>query len=159
MGWKDLSFAFAQCSGLTEVSGGNLSEVTDISYMFYSTSQVNPDTRYWNVSSVEYMIGTFEMAHGANPDVSLWPVYSLINSRGMFKYTTIAKPDMRNWKSAYWINRSEMFCHAKGMINLRSLQALAKIWSLSQDELKDVTCLSLSKSVFEDFASQPSWMK
>lgn len=135
MGWKDLSFAFAQCNNLTEVRGGNLSGVTDISYMFYFTYLANPDVRDWDVSSVEKMIGTFQFTHTANPDVSQWVTTSLIDSEGMFEFTRSANPDIRNWNLSSLKNRSRMFCYAEA-INPNYLKA----WNLSRSEHKEITC-------------------
>ncbi len=56
MGWKNLNYAFAGCSNLTTFKGGDVSQVTDMSFMFYNASSLEQlDTSNWDVSSVTNM--------------------------------------------------------------------------------------------------------
>ena len=45
VGWKSLENAFRGCSNLTTVEGGNVSEVTNMSYMFRYATSATPDVK------------------------------------------------------------------------------------------------------------------
>ena len=72
MGWKNLELAFYRCRNLTTVAGGDVSGVTNMSYMFGDAASANPDVSGWDTSNVTNMQGMFSdsYATSANPDVS-----------------------------------------------------------------------------------------
>ena len=109
VGWKSLENAFRGCSNLTTVEGGNVSEVTNMSYMFRYATSATPDTSNWDTSSVTNMSEMFRNATSANPDVSNWDTSSVTNMSNMFNTATSAEPDMSQWDFGNVTNMTEMF--------------------------------------------------
>ena len=110
--WKNLSGAFAFANALVVFEGGNTSEVTDMSLMFWKSPRVQPDIANLDVSKVENMQGMFQEAYSANPDVSEWNTSRVKNMSWMFAKTRLAAPDVSNWNTHLLTNTSRMFSEA-----------------------------------------------
>ena len=100
VGWKNLSGAFNGCTNLTTVSGGDTSQVKDMSYMFYDAVLATPDTSGWATSNVTDMSYLFYYAQEAIPDTSGWDVSKVTDLSGTFGYTNKADPDVSNWDTS-----------------------------------------------------------
>ena len=109
VGWTDLSYAFYQAQNLGNVSGGNTSAVTDMSFMFSDATLATPDVRNWDVSNVTNMAAMFQLATSANPDVSNWDVSNVTVMQNMFAFTTSANPNVSNWDVGSVTNMHGMF--------------------------------------------------
>ena len=70
VGWKSLQGAFASCSNLTVVNGGNTEQVTDMSSMFEGTNSVRLDVASWNFKQVSNMQSMFNGVTLADADYS-----------------------------------------------------------------------------------------
>ena len=116
VGWKSLRFAFYSCKGLTNLRGGDVSQVTNMEEMFAANKSVNPDVSNWDVSNVTNMRAMFSGAASANPDVSNWDVSNVTNMNGMFARgaarATSANPDVSNWDVSNVTNMGAMFSGA-----------------------------------------------
>ena len=111
VGWKNLNGAFKYASNITTVSGGNTSEVTDMSSMFQFAPLAIPDTSSWDTSNVTDMSFLFE-DNKSNPDVSNWKTDKVTSFEGMFKNTSIATPNTSNWKTDKAKSMANMFSYA-----------------------------------------------
>ena len=60
LGYKNLSGAFHGCTNLSTFEGRVTSSVTDMSNMFNSATQANPDVGNWDVSQTTDMTGMFD---------------------------------------------------------------------------------------------------
>ena len=107
--WKDLSHAFSAASSLTTVSGGDVSQVTDMRYMFYGASNARPDVSSWDVSSVTDMSYMFSDMKGATLDVSDWDTSQVTNMIGMFSFSTLSSVDVSGWDTSEVTNMRGMF--------------------------------------------------
>lgn len=58
-GWKNLQGAFAGCTNLGKVAGGETSEVRDMSDMFAGATSLQLDVSRWNFKQVRRMEGMF----------------------------------------------------------------------------------------------------
>jgi len=106
----DMSFMFRQASSANpDVSNWDVSSVTTMSYMFRDATSANPDTSNWNVSSVTDMSTMFNNATSANPDVSNWDVSSVTDMSFMFRQASSANPDVSNWDVSSVTDMSFMF--------------------------------------------------
>ena len=112
LNWKNLSGAFAFANSLVVFKGGNTSEVTDMSLMFWKSPRVTPDIANLDVSKVENMQGMFQEAFSANPDVSEWNTSRVKNMSWMFAKTRSADPDVSNWNTSLLTNTKRMFSQA-----------------------------------------------
>ena len=83
--------------GNLDVSSWDVSQVTNMSWMFSGARSVNPDVSNWDVSQVTNMDSMFIGATSANPDVSNWDVSQVTNMDSMFRGATSANPDVSNW--------------------------------------------------------------
>ncbi|MBC6410640.1 MAG: DUF285 domain-containing protein, partial [Ekhidna sp.] len=113
--WTSMQSAFAGCNNLTiadEAGVPNLSNVTDMSGMFYKAASFNQDISNWNVSSVTDMSGLFEGAASFNQDISDWEVSNVTNMLGMFAGAASFNQDISNWEVSNVTNMSGMFAGA-----------------------------------------------
>ena len=62
----------------------NVSQVTDMSFMFYGASTFNGDVSKWDVSQVTDMSYMFKFAYAFNRDVSKWDVSQVRHIYDMF---------------------------------------------------------------------------
>ena len=109
VGWKSFGNAFHGCSKLTTITGGDTSNVTDMSGMFSFASAANPNTSNWDTSNVIDMSSMFRNADTANPDTSNWNTSNVSNMSHMFDDAIVANPDTSNWDTSNVTNMSYMF--------------------------------------------------
>ena len=69
VGWKSLYGAFYGCRSLEVVRGGNTSNVTEMSLMFYRAYSVRPEVSEWDTSNVKRMKEMFAYTRFARPEV------------------------------------------------------------------------------------------
>ena len=112
VGWKSLSSAFHNCFRLSDLRGGDVSQVTDMQEMFRGASSVIPDVSEWDTAKVTNMELTFLGADKANPDVSKWDTGNVTNMRYMFSYASAANPDVSKWDTGNVTNMEYMFSYA-----------------------------------------------
>ena len=112
VGWKTFASIFAFCNNLTTVSGGDTSEVTDMSNMFTFASQAVPDTSGWDTSKVKNMSGMFNLAPVANPNTSGWDTSNVTDMSQMFTSAQAANPDTSGWDTSKVTNFKQMFMWA-----------------------------------------------
>ena len=67
-----------------DISRWDVSNVTDMSWMFMGCINFNSDLSNWDVSNVENMIGTFYDCEDFNSDLNKWDVSNLKFRRIMF---------------------------------------------------------------------------
>ena len=97
--WESMRYAFNGCSNLTiEATAGNpdLSNVTDMSYMFYFNTDFNQDLSGWDVGNVKFMVGMFG-ATAFNQDLSGWDVSNVVSMQSMFYKATTFNQDLSGW--------------------------------------------------------------
>ena len=112
VGWTNLQGAFRGCTNLTTVAGGNVSEVTNMEYMFRNATSATPDVSGWDTSSVTNMAHMFTGAASANPDVSQWDTSSVTNMGYMFVRAASANPDVSRWNISQVVFMPSMFAGA-----------------------------------------------
>ena len=109
--WKDLSYAFygAENMNITASDVPDLSQVTDMSFMFYIAQSLNTDLNNWNVSKVEDMSFMFGTATSFNGDISRWNVSNVQNMDNMFVYAFSFNQDISSWDVSNVENMAYMF--------------------------------------------------
>jgi len=93
-------------SFIKDISGWNVSNVTDFSSMFKDSS-FNQDISSWNVSSATNMSSMFSGTH-FNQDISGWNVSNVTDFSKMFKDSSFNQ-SIRMWNTENATNLSEMF--------------------------------------------------
>ncbi len=100
-----------------DLSGWDVSSVTDMSWMFSDTTAFNQDLNSWNVGSVTDMSWMFSNASKFNQDISGWDVSSVTDMNGMFFSASKFNQDISGWDISSVTNMSSMFLNASAFIN------------------------------------------
>ena len=136
--WSTMNSAFYDCRNLqgNATDTPDLSNVTDMRYMFYNNNTFNQPIGDWNTSSVTNMSGLFkntpynqplnnwdvsnvldmgEMFNGAsyNQPLDNWNVSSVTDMDAMFQYTGSFNQDISGWDVSNVTNMNNMFYEAE----------------------------------------------
>ena len=95
------------------LSGWDVSSVTDMSSMFYYASYFNGDLSGWDVSSVTDMSSMFYYARNFNGDLSGWDVSSVTDMSSMFSDARNFNGDISGWDVSSVTDMSSMFDNAE----------------------------------------------
>ncbi len=89
--WTSMKQAFAHCDNLviSATDAPDLSQVTDMSYMFYGAENFNSPIGHWDVSNVTDMSWMFSGATAFNQSLDDWDVSNVTNMEGMFGDSTL----------------------------------------------------------------------
>ena len=80
-----------------DISKWDVSNVEDMSYMFYGCEKFNQNISNWNVSNVKNMIAMFGIATSFNQDISKWDVSNVEDMSMMFINAKSFKQNISNW--------------------------------------------------------------
>ena len=105
---QDLFKNFQTFNG--DISKWNVSNVTDMSWMFRNTD-FNGDISKWNVSNVEEMRCMFRESK-FNSDISNWDVSNVEDMYAMFEFSKF-NSDISNWNVSNVKNMLKMFKNSK----------------------------------------------
>ena len=110
------------CSGMfyfcTEIVGGSgfmsldVSNVINMSSMFYAAPKFDQDIISWDVSNVTNMNAMFKNAYEFNQDISSWDVSNVIDMEGMFFIARAFNQDIGSWDVSSAIYMKQMFYNA-----------------------------------------------
>jgi surface protein len=92
-----------------DLSGWDVSQVTNMSYMFHGATSFNQDLSGWDVSQVTNMGSMFYDATSFNQDLSGWDVSQVVNMSCMFYGATSFNQDLSGWDVSQVVNMSYMF--------------------------------------------------
>ncbi|BCE01074.1 BspA family leucine-rich repeat surface protein [Marinicellulosiphila megalodicopiae] len=115
MQWQSMHQAFMGCTdvNIVDIDAPNLSEVSDMSYMFSLVYLFNQDIGHWNVSSVTNMEGAFKYAFSFNQNLDNWDTASVTNMQEMFFSAADFNQSIESWNTSEVTNMSGMFREAK----------------------------------------------
>ena len=95
-----------------DISAWNVSNVNDISGMFYNAQAFNQPLNSWNVSSVTNMTGMFYNAQVFNQDISSWNTSNVTSFYYMFQNASSFNQPLNTWDVSEATNTSWMFSGA-----------------------------------------------
>ena len=96
-----------------DISGWDVSSVTNMSGMFYGATKFNGDISGWVVSSVTKMDSMFHGAKAFNQDIGDWNVSSVTKMDGMFSGAEAFNQDIGGWNVNSVTKMNDMFYGAK----------------------------------------------
>ena len=109
--WERMYGAFASCENMvynaTDVP--DLSQVTDMSFMFYGATVFNGDLSGWDTSSVTTMSGMFYGATSFNGNISGWDTSSVTKMIEMFNGAISFNGDISGWDTSSVTRMQSMF--------------------------------------------------
>ncbi len=105
----DLQFMFYTSSFDGDVSGWNISSVTNMKDMFAHADSFDGDVSGWDVSNVRSMFGMFYHADSFDGDVSGWDVSSVTSMGGMFTFAGSFDGDVSGWDVSSVTDMNRMF--------------------------------------------------
>jgi uncharacterized repeat protein (TIGR02543 family) len=114
-GTTTLYRAFAGCSALATVPDIGLwdvSDVTDMSFVFYNSPLFNGDVSDWDVSSATTMDRMFQAASAFNQDIGDWQTDDVTSMVAMFANTDFNQ-DIGDWDVASVVSFRDMFYYAE----------------------------------------------
>jgi len=112
--WQSMENAFNGCINLKGnfTDAPDLSNVTNMKYMFHLASSFNHNISRWNVSNVTHMNGMFSEAHEFNQNIGNWNVSKVINMEEMFLNAKSFNNNIGNWNVSNVNNMKHMFSGA-----------------------------------------------
>ena len=109
--WNSMAGSFKDASNMAynATDTPDLSQVKNMSQMFYDTTAFNGDISKWNVSSVADMSHMFRGATAFNGDISKWNVSSVADMSHMFRGATAFNGNISAWDVSSVADMSHMF--------------------------------------------------
>ena len=95
-----------------DISSWDVSNVTDMSLMFYGAYDFNQDIGSWDVSSVTSMSDMFVGAESFNQDIGDWDVSNVTTMYKMFGYAESFNQDIGSWDVSSVTDMKGMFYDA-----------------------------------------------
>ncbi len=92
-----------------DVTNWDVSDVTDMSRMFYNAISFNQNMNNWNVSNVTNMNDMFCNAISFNQDIGGWDVSNVTNMNGMFYNAISFDQNIGNWNISEVTDMNDMF--------------------------------------------------
>jgi surface protein len=109
--WRSMASAFAGAENMTlnATDAPDLTDVTDMSFMFYGATSFNQALNEWDVSNVTDMGYMFAQATNFNQALSAWDVSSVTDMSNMFAGAEAFDQDIDGWDVARVTDMSGMF--------------------------------------------------
>ncbi|PHN95553.1 hypothetical protein CSC80_09575 [Maribacter sp. 6B07] len=114
-----------------DISGWDVGNVTDMSYMFYN-SNFNQDIGDWDVGNVTDMAGMFALAIAFNQDIGKWNVSNVTDMAEMFSSATAFNQDIGDWDVGNVTDMAYMFNWARVFNNDLSNWDVSSVTSMPQ---------------------------
>ncbi len=113
--WKSMHSFAENCDNLVRIpnEAPNLSEVTDMSKMFYDAKNFNQPIEHWDVSKVTNMEWMFEGASSFNQPLENWDVSHVVNMHSMFHNASAFNQSLSSWNASSAKNITNMFSGAR----------------------------------------------
>lgn len=109
--WTTMQRAFENCYYLTitATDAPDLSQATNMSYMFKNCSSMNQSINDWDVSNITHMNELFCYATSFNQPLNNWDLSNVTSMKGMFKEASAFNQPLDNWDVHNVTNMQELF--------------------------------------------------
>jgi len=113
--WKSMESTLFNCNNVVINASDkpNLSQVTDMSKMFYGTANFNQNIGDWDVSNITNMNQMFYLATSFNQNIGSWDVSNVTDMGEMFSYAQNFNQDINSWSVSNVTDMSSMFYYAQ----------------------------------------------
>lgn len=111
-GTTNLGNTFQSCDNLGstgDMSEWDVSNVTDMHFMFIGSSSFDQDIGSWDVSNVTDMYGMFAHASSFDQDIGSWDVSEVTSMEDMFKKASSFNQSIGGWNVSNVEDMSDMF--------------------------------------------------
>ena len=110
---KDMSYMFYNNKHFDlEIGSWNTSKVNNMSNMFSKALGFNQSIGNWDTSEVEDMSNMFQFAEGFNQDIGNWDTSKVNDMSNMFQNASAFNQDIGNWDTSKVEDMSNMFQNA-----------------------------------------------
>ena len=133
--WESMYEAFQYCNNMqfaATVGTPDLSNVTNMVYMFYECYAFNQDISGWNVTNVKDMGGMFCRCSVFNQDINGWDVNSVTDMSGMFADCSAFNQDISSWNVSKVTDMGGMFYECSTFNQDISGWNVSKVTSMSE---------------------------
>jgi surface protein len=112
--WSSMNSAFSGCENLAynATDAPNLTNVTDMSYMFGFCSVFNGNIGSWNTANVTNMPGLFTQCLAFNQNIGSWNTANVIDMFAMFYNADAFNQNISGWNVSNVIDMGYMFYSA-----------------------------------------------
>ena len=112
--WTSMERSFYGATNMTVTAtdAPDLSNVTDMRFMFDGVTAFNQPVNHWNVSNIVRMRFVFRNATSFNQDLDTWNVSSVANMQGMFQDATAFNQNIGGWNVSSVTDMQQMFMDA-----------------------------------------------
>ncbi len=135
--WEKMNAAFRYCSNMKFAKGidtPDLSQVTNMSYMFSGCTSFNQPLNNWNVSNVTEMENMFSGCTSFNQPLNNWDVSKVTDMEAMFCYCTSFNQPLNNWNVSNVKYMSSMFLGCTSFNQDLGTWKLEKCYRLGLDD-------------------------
>ena len=98
--------------GNIKIDKWDVSNVTNMEFMFQDCEYFNADLRNWDVSKVESMQGAFTACRKFDSDLSRWDTGNVVYMSGLFNTCENFDSDLSRWDTSNVISMYRMFTNA-----------------------------------------------
>lgn len=112
--WLDLSRAFSGASNMVDKSNDlpHLESCDNLNLTFSGATNFNGDLSQWDISNIEFIIGTFKNATSFNSELNDWDVSNVNSLFRTFEGATSFNQDLSNWNVVNIPSMPETFKNA-----------------------------------------------
>jgi surface protein len=122
---------FADSPFNQDISGWDVSNVTNMSLLFRSNSAFNQPIGSWDVSSVTFMSNMFDKATSFNQDISSWDVSNVTNMNRMFEGASSFNQPLNSWDMSSATSIAFMFRDATSFNQPIGSWDVSNVWNMN----------------------------
>ncbi|KZN61962.1 hypothetical protein N473_20685 [Pseudoalteromonas luteoviolacea CPMOR-1] len=144
--WSSMERAFFNCANLVvnALDAPDLSNVTNLSYMFGFAASLNQDINHWDVSNVTDMTGMFQGAFIFNQPIGTWDVSNVERMGTMFNEAYKFNQPIGDWDvsnlqvMSNMFNRATDFDQPLGSWNVASVVYMNDVFHYAESFNQDI---------------------
>ena len=141
----NMSYMFKGASAFNDpINHWDVSNVIYMSWMFFTATNFNQPLDDWDVSSVESMDNLFHNAASFNQNINNWNVSSVTTMQNMFLLARSFDQPLNNWSLSFITNVADIFYGAR--LSTANQDATLALWT-AQFFAKNFTNHYITKSI------------